>query len=135
MGFGLGGPFEGVKEMRPVLVDTTEIIRAEHEQTALELYLILYPKELEDEIVTALESTGVPGYTEMPKMVGRGRHVRHFDNPVWPGATGCIFTVLSPNDARTALLPTFHALAANLDARSKGLYGVHIFALPCNQLI
>ncbi|HEY1292744.1 MAG TPA: hypothetical protein VGJ60_06580, partial [Chloroflexota bacterium] len=61
-----------------------------------ELYLILYPKELEDEIIQALESTGVPGYTEMPKMIGRGRHIKHFDNPVWPGATGCVFTVLSP---------------------------------------
>lgn len=132
----IGTPFQGAKEMTLVLVDTSEVMRSNDEESArLELYLILYPKELEDEIVAALESTGVPGYTEMPKMVGRGRHVRHFDNPVWPGATGCIFTVLSPDDARTALLPTFQALAANLESRSKGLYGVHIFALPCNQLI
>jgi len=101
----------------------------------LELYLILYPKELEDEIIQTLESTGVPGYTEMPKMIGRGRHTRHFDNPVWPGATGCIFTVLSPSEAREHLLPTFEALAASLDTRSHGLYGLHIFALPCEQLI
>ena len=122
--------------MALVLVDTSEIIRADDGQrTTLELYLILYPKELEDEIIAALESTGVPGYTEMPKMVGRGRHIRHFDNPVWPGATGCIFTVLSSSDARTALLPTFEALAANLDTRSKGLYGLHIFALPCRQVV
>jgi len=100
-----------------------------------ELYLILYPKELEDEIIQTLEATGVPGYTEMPKMVGRGRHMKHFDNAVWPGATGCIFTVLSPLEARARLLPTFEALAANLDTRSKGLYGLHIFALPCEQLI
>jgi hypothetical protein len=100
-----------------------------------ELYLILYPKELEDEIIQALESTGVPGYTEMPKMIGRGRHIKHFDNPVWPGATGCVFTVLSPREAEAGFLPTFAALAANLDTRSKGLYGLHIFALPCEQLI
>lgn len=100
-----------------------------------ELYLILYPKELEDEIIQTLESTGVPGYTEMPKMVGRGRHTRHFDNAIWPGATGCVFTVLSPTDAQQRLLPTFEALAASLDTRSHGLYGLHIFALPCEQLI
>jgi|SRR5438132_10006358 len=103
--------------------------------TARQMYLILYPKELEDEIIQALESTGVPGYTELPKMVGRGRHVRHFDNPVWPGATGCVFTVVSPQVARTNLLPTFEALAANLESRSHGLYGLHIFALPCQQVI
>jgi hypothetical protein len=100
-----------------------------------ELYLILYPKELEDEIIQTLESTGVPGYTEMPKMIGRGRHLKHFDNPVWPGATGCVFTVLSQREAQAGFLSTFEALAANLDTRSKGLYGLHIFALPCEQLI
>jgi len=100
-----------------------------------EMYLILYPKELEDEIIQVLESTGVPGYTEMPKMVGRGRHIRHFDNAVWPGATGCIFTVVSATEARTAFLPAFAALAASLDTRSNGLYGIHIFALPCAQVI
>ena len=100
-----------------------------------ELYLILYPKELEDEVIQALESTGVPGYTEMPKMIGRGRHTKHFDNPVWPGATGCVFTVLSQAEAEMRLLPTFQALATSLDTRSHGLYGLHIFALPCEQLI
>ncbi|MBV9579107.1 MAG: hypothetical protein JO057_11005 [Chloroflexi bacterium] len=100
-----------------------------------QLYMILYPKELEDEIIQTLEATGVPGYTEMPKMVGRGRHTRHFDNSIWPGSTGCVFTVLSPLEAQAHLLPTFEALAANLDARSNGLYGLHIFALPCEQLI
>jgi len=32
-------------------------------------------------------------------------------------------------------LPTFQALAASLDTRSHGLYGLHIFALPCAKLI
>ena len=82
-----------------------------------------------------LEATGVPGYTEMPKMVGRGRHIRHFDNPVWPGATGAVFTVILPEEARTKLLPPFEALAASLETRSHGLYGLHIFALPCEQII
>jgi hypothetical protein len=118
-----------------VVVESQPVGVEDDARTALEMYLILYPKELEDEIIGTLEATGVPGYTEMPKMVGRGRHVRHFDNPVWPGATGCIFTVVSPQAARAQLLPSFEALAANLETRSKGLYGLHIFALPCSQLI
>jgi hypothetical protein len=104
-------------------------------RTAQEMYLILYPKELEDEVIQALESTGVPGYTEMPKMIGRGRHTRHFDNAVWPGATGCVFTVVSPQEAQATFIPTFEALAANLETRSHGLYSIHIFALPCDQII
>ena len=105
------------------------------ERQTREMYLILYPKELEDEVIEALESTGVPGYTEMPKMVGRGRHTRHFDNPVWPGATGCIFSVLTPAEAQSRFIPTFEALAASLETRSHGLYGIHMFALPCAQII
>ncbi len=100
-----------------------------------QLYMVLYPKELEDEVIQTLEATGVPGYTEMPKMIGRGRHIKHFDNPIWPGATGCVFTVLSAREAQACFLPTFEALAADLEARSKGLYGLHIFAMPCEQLI
>jgi hypothetical protein len=100
-----------------------------------EMYLILYPKELEDEVIQTLEASGVPGYTEMPKMVGRGRHIRHFDNAVWPGATGCVFTVVTPSAAHSTFLPAFEALAANLETRSHGLYGIHIFALPCEQVL
>src|ERR1700694_1744989 len=107
----------------------------EKDQSAREFYLILYPKELEDEVIQSLESTGVPGYTEMPQMLGRGRHVRHFANAVWPGATGAVFTVVTPEEARTTLLPTFEALAASLETRSHGLHGLHIFAMPCEQLI
>src|ERR1700682_6140582 len=105
------------------------------DNSAREFCLILYPKELEDEVIQSLEATGVPGYTEMPKMIGRGRHVRHFDNAVWPGATGAIFTVVTPEEARTSLLPTFEGLSASLEPRSHGLYGIHIFALPCEQII
>jgi hypothetical protein len=104
-------------------------------RTTREMYMILYPKELEREVIETLESTGVPGYTEMPKMIGRGRHIRHFDNAVWPGATGCVFTVVTPEEARAGFLPAFEALAASLETRSHGLYGIHIFGLPCEQVL
>jgi hypothetical protein len=115
--------------------ETQTLVARDVSQATLQLYLILYPKELEDEVIQTLEAAGVPGYTELPKMVGRGRQHKHFDNPVWPGATGALFTVISPEQARTALVPTFSALADGLERRSHGLYGVHMFALPCTQLI
>jgi hypothetical protein len=43
--------------------------------------------------------------------------------------------VVTPREARATLLPPFEALAASLETRSHGLYGLHIFALPCEQLI
>ena len=100
----------------------------------MQLCLILYPKELEEDTLELLEANNVPGYTAMPKMLGRGRRVRHFDNPVWPGATGAVFTVVEREQA-AALAVTFDQYAQDLDARSHGLYGVHVFALPCRQLI
>src|SRR5437763_17216954 len=87
--------------------------------SARQLYWILYPKELEDEIVEALEGAGVPGYTEFPKLVGRGRRVRHFDNPIWPGATGAIITVISPDQAASLVEP-FQRLNRMLEERSHG---------------
>ena len=100
----------------------------------LQLYLILYPKELEDRIIETLEAAGVPGYTEFPKLLGRGRRIRHFDNPVWPGSTGAVFTVINPG-LIPALVPPFQALNRELDERSRGVAGLHMFALPCRQII
>ena len=99
-----------------------------------QLFWILYPKELEEEIVQTLEAAGVPGYTEFPRLVGRGRKVRHFDNPIWPGATGAIITVITPDQAQDLIQP-FKALNQELEERSHGLHGLHMFALPCQQVI
>src|SRR5690349_19997001 len=118
-----------------VQMETSSAATDRDAQATRELYLILYPKELEDEVIQVLESTGVPGYTEMPKEVGRGQHVRHFDNAVWPGATRAVCTVVAPAEARATFLPAFSALAASLESRSHRLFGLHILALPCEQLI
>jgi hypothetical protein len=101
---------------------------------AMELYLILYPKEREETIIQTLEAIGVPGYTEFPKLIGRGRRIRHFDNPIWPGATGAVFTVISAEQA-PGLVQPFRRLNQELEARSRGGGGLHMFALPCRQII
>ena len=101
---------------------------------AMELYLILYPKEREETILQTLEDIGVPGYTEFPKCIGRGRRIRHFDNQIWPGATGAIFTVIPREQAPTLVRP-FRQLNRQLEERSHGVAGLHIFALPCRHVI
>lgn len=99
-----------------------------------QLHLILYPKEIEAEVIQTLEAAGVPGYTEFPKMIGRGRHHRHFDNPIWPGSVGSIFTIVTAEQAPRLVEP-LRALNRHLDERTKGLHGLHLFVLPCQQLI
>src|SRR6476620_10520367 len=88
-----------------------------------ELYLILYPQELEEEIIQKLEACGVPGYTEFPKLVGRGPHHRRFDDQIWPGATGGVFTVIDPAHA-DCFLPAFQELNELLGERSHGVHGL-----------
>ena len=100
----------------------------------MDLYLILYPKEREETILETLEAIGVPGYTEFPKCIGRGRRIKQFDNQIWPGATGAIFTVI-PREQAAALVRPFRRLNRQLEARSHGVAGLHIFALPCQQVI
>ena len=107
---------------------------AESPDIPRQLYLILYPKEVEEEVLATLESAGVPGYTEFPRLLGRGRIRRHFDNPIWPGAVGAVFTVVSANQA-DKLIPPFAALSEELESRTRGLHGLHMFMLPCQQVI
>ncbi len=119
------------------LADGCEVVEDDELESlgpTMELYLILYPKEREETILETLEAIGVPGYTEFPKCIGRGRRIKHFDNQIWPGATGAIFTVI-PREQAPALVRPFRALNRQLEERSRGVAGLHIFALPCQQVI
>lgn len=99
----------------------------------LRFVLVLYPKELDDEMVRLIEAAGVPGYTELPKLIGKGQRP-HLDNPVWPGATGAIFSVVGA-DRLALLVERLREYGAGLEARSHGLHRVHVYALPCEQLV
>jgi hypothetical protein len=104
------------------------------ENVSLELYLLLYPQELEPEVLQLLDGVGVPGYTEFPKLVGRGHHARHFDNQIWPGATGATFTVID-TALESGLDPALREFDRMIRERSGGLHRLHVFCLPCRQLL
>jgi hypothetical protein len=97
-------------------------------------YLILYPQFVADDIVSLLDRVGVPGFTETNKVIGRGRRGRHFDNAVWPGADGMIYVVVGPDHAG-ALDASLAEYNRDLEGRSKGVSGIHVFTWPCDQLI
>jgi hypothetical protein len=107
---------------------------SESARQGLSLYLILFPAEVEEEVLQTMEAAGVPGYTEFPRMVGRGEHHRHFNNPIWPGSVGAVFSVI-PTERASALLEPLVTLSDSLRERTHGLQGLHIFALPCEQII
>jgi hypothetical protein len=96
-------------------------------------YLIMFPRELEDDVIEALEQLGLPGYTEFDKVTGRGPRGRHFDTAVWPGAEGSIFTVLGHEDG-ARLRVALAELSSQLESGSRGLYGLHLFAWACESV-
>ena len=96
--------------------------------------VILFPAYLEERMEQLLDDVGVPGYSRAPDVVGRGPHGRHFNNQVWPGATGEIFTVVD-NGCADDLLRQLTAFDASLRAESRGLYGLHVLTWPCQALL
>ena len=101
---------------------------------ARELYLILFPSGFEEEIERVLDEIGVPGYSEGPSLMGRGSRGRHFDNQIWPGTTGEIFTAIEKGQAE-ALMQRLRALDAELQHNSHGLHGLHVLTWPCQRLL
>jgi hypothetical protein len=101
---------------------------------ARELYLILFPSGFQEQIEGILDEIGVPGYSEGPNLVGRGLRGRHFDNQVWPGTTGEIFTAIETGQAET-LMQRLRALDDELQHSSRGLHGLHVLTWPCQRLL
>ena len=101
---------------------------------ARELYLILFPNGFEEQVEAILDEIGAPGYSEGPNLVGRGSRGRHFDNQVWPGATGEIFTAIETGQAEP-LMQRLRALDEELQRSSRGLHGLHVLSWPCQRLL
>jgi hypothetical protein len=99
-----------------------------------DLYLILFPSTLQDRVITILEAVGVPGYSETADVIGRGPRGRHFNNPIWPGATGEIFTAVGSEQGQV-LMQSLQALDRELERDSRGLYGLHVLSWPCQMLL
>jgi hypothetical protein len=85
---------------------------------AREKHLILFPNGFEERIEGILDEIGVPGYSEGPNLMGRGSRGRHFDNEVWPGTTGEIFTAIEAGQAE-ALMQRLRALDEELQRSSR----------------
>ncbi|MCC7105829.1 MAG: hypothetical protein IT307_11860 [Chloroflexi bacterium] len=94
---------------------------------------VLYSKDVEDEVIQRLEDLHVPGYTEFPKMIGRGRR-RHFDNQIWPGSVGAVVSIVSMEQV-DRVVNGLHALDEELEERTNGLHRLHLFVLPCQQVM
>jgi hypothetical protein len=93
----------------------------------------VFPQGVEEAVIEILDRIGVPGFTQSEKVTGRGQRGRHFDNPIWPGADGSIFTVTSQKQA-SEVSSALAELSVSLEEHSRGLYGAHVFTWPCQQV-
>jgi hypothetical protein len=96
--------------------------------------MVLFPHYLAERVEKVLDEICVPGYSHGPDLVGRGTHGPQFNTPVWPGATGQIFTVV--DDAYVPrLVQALRALDAALKSESHGLYSLHVLTWPCTSVL
>jgi hypothetical protein len=117
-----------------VLLQTDEASNEVQTPESRDLYLILFPGGLEESIIQILDEIGVPGYSEGPNLLGRGTRGRHFDNQIWPGTTGEIFTAISA-DQGEPLIQRLRLLNDQLQHSSRGLQGLHVLSWPCQRLL
>jgi len=96
--------------------------------------LVLFPAHYGEQVEAILDSVGVPGYSRTHDVVGRGPRGHHFDNAVWPDATGEIFTIVNDECAHE-LARQLTALNATLSAQTHGLYGLHVLTWACRALL
>jgi hypothetical protein len=111
-----------------------EVAGAPAQTEARTFCLIIFPMGIEESITGILDEVGVPGFTQLEKVTGRGQRGRHFDTPIWPGADYAIFTVTTPPQA-AKLSESIVDFGRGLEQQSRGLYGVHVFTWPCQQAV
>ena len=62
----------------------------------MKLVMILVDADRAPDVEGILEHRGLPGYTEIPQVLGKGHTGRKLGTRAFPGATALYFTVISP---------------------------------------
>jgi hypothetical protein len=96
------------------------------------MYMILFAELAEEAVLAILDDVGVPGFTELSKVIGRGPRGHHFDTHVWPGSSRMVYCVVNPEQSET-LWRALSAYSASLEQTSNGQQGLHVFTWDCEQ--
>ena len=87
---------------------------------SMKMLMVVFNISIEDEVKEIIDKHGAVCFTQWPRLLGVGQSTgARFDNSVWPGANGALFTVLEDEKARRlmAAVDTFR----QGDARREGL--------------
>jgi hypothetical protein len=96
----------------------------------MKMLLIIYDSVLDEEVMEALNTCCVMGYTKWEKVVGKGaRSEPKMDNAVWPGYNSAILVAAEPG-VEEAVFQSMRSLCNRLGERA-----VKVFSWPLEKVI
>ena len=96
----------------------------------MKLVMILVDADRAPDVEAVLESRGLPGYTEIPQVLGKGLTGRKFGTRAFPGATALYFTVIP-----TAQVAGLAEELRRLRATRGSAEGLRAFTLDTEELL
>ncbi|HET7249457.1 MAG TPA: hypothetical protein VFI79_06410 [Gemmatimonadales bacterium] len=96
----------------------------------MKLVLILVDADRAPDVERILEHRGLPGYTEIPQVLGKGHTGRKLGTRAFPGATALYFTVIPPAD-----VVGLSAELRDLRATRGSAEGLRVFTLDTEELL
>jgi hypothetical protein len=96
---------------------------------AKKMVVIVMEEGLRDRVEEALEAAHVMGFSEIPEVLGEGRHGKRFASRVHPGANSVVFAVVEEET-----VPALKAAMVALGAGS-GQATLHLTVLPVEDFL
>jgi len=96
----------------------------------MKLLMIVVDSNHKDDVERILEDHQVPGFTELPNVLGKGQTGRKFGNRAFPGSSTLYFTAVDENICKTLC-----ADLKDLNDRAGKEEGLFAFALEAETVI
>jgi hypothetical protein len=65
----------------------------------MKMFLIVYSRESDEDVVAAFKSAGIMGYTKMQEVRGEGRETEpKLGTHIWPGMNNILFLVMNDDE-------------------------------------
>lgn len=93
------------------------------------MVMIIMEEGLRDRVEEALEHAHVMGFSEIPEVLGEGRHGKRFGSRLHPGSNSVVFAVVEED-----VVPTLKATLAALGAGT-GQATLHMVVLPVEDFL
>jgi nitrogen regulatory protein PII len=101
----------------------------------MKMLMLVFRQSLEDDLLQLLEELDVKGFTETPKVHGKGETGKTFQTFGWPGYNSMIMAAMEDEQADLVVkrLKIFSSTAQRRQHVAK--IPLRLFAIPCECLI